>query len=188
MHVAHLASDRLQATLRPGYRVDRPAWHCKTVLLNWLESRADDANVDVIQSTPDQIPDLNCLAEALVPPSKLEKLPYTAVLFGRRPRGKASRAIPRVPPSRRPSNTTGRCGCSTAAGTANWRTRACWMRPAPSPADSRESPSGTGAACTGRSRACGASRIPRQRSRGFGISASSGVRRARPCTRREFHP
>ena len=46
----------------------------KTVLLNWLESRADDTNVDVIRSTPDQIPDLNRLAEALMPPSRLEKL------------------------------------------------------------------------------------------------------------------
>lgn len=46
----------------------------KTVLLSWLDSRADEANVDVIQSTPDQIPDLNRLAEASVSPSRLEKL------------------------------------------------------------------------------------------------------------------
>ena len=46
----------------------------KTVLLNWLESKADEANFDVIQSTPDQIPDLNRFAEALAPPSRLEQL------------------------------------------------------------------------------------------------------------------
>ena len=68
---------RLTANKRPPGRdavLIGPRGNGKTVLLNWFKREAVEAGVDVVRSTPDQLPDAASLVSALVPPQKASAL------------------------------------------------------------------------------------------------------------------
>lgn len=72
----------LLAKVRPGQRRGAPAdavlsgprGNGKTVLLRWLEQTAEQRGIDTIWLTPDDIPDLDRLANVLAPPGALQRL------------------------------------------------------------------------------------------------------------------
>ena len=51
-----------------------PRGNGKTVLLHWLEQAAEQRGIDGVWLTPDEIPDLGRLANALTPPGLLQRL------------------------------------------------------------------------------------------------------------------